>query len=97
MIRLGSWCEFTIFFPKDEKLLEIWTARVSLREQKTKWQGPTRYTICSDHFTDDDFEDSGSQLTIGRFLNVLNAFQVSYLDGGFLRVFVEGFGCFRTF
>ena len=43
------------FFPKDEKLLKIWTAKVRLT--RAKWQGPTRYsTICSDHFTDTDFE-----------------------------------------
>ena len=45
-------------FPKEEKLLKIWTAKVRLT--RAKWKGPTQYsTICSDHFAHTDYEDFG--------------------------------------
>ena len=42
-------------FAKDEKLRSIWTSKVKLA--RGKWLGPSPTSvICSDHFTDDDFD-----------------------------------------
>ena len=46
------------FFPRDEKMRKLWTARVRLT--RANWSGPTDSSVvCSAHFSEEDFEDLG--------------------------------------
>lgn len=46
-------------FPKDESIKKIWIKKVRLT--RAKWTGPSpSSSLCSEHFTDSDYEDSGS-------------------------------------
>ena len=46
------------FFPRDEKIRKLWTARVKL--SRADWSGPTDSSaVCSAHFSAEDFEDPG--------------------------------------
>ncbi|KAK0146404.1 G2/M phase-specific E3 ubiquitin-protein ligase [Merluccius polli] len=45
-------------FPKDEKIRNSWIKQVKLT--RAEWSGPSdSSTICSDHFSEEDFEDAG--------------------------------------
>ena len=51
-------------FPKEENLRKIWTSKVKLT--RADWHGPSDYsTICSNHFSEDDFEDRGIYSSFG--------------------------------
>ncbi|XP_054760837.1 THAP domain-containing protein 10-like [Lytechinus pictus] len=51
-------------FPKDENLRKLWISKVKLT--RADWRGPSDWsTICSDHFSAEDFEDTGLYSSFG--------------------------------
>ncbi|XP_060759898.1 uncharacterized protein LOC132870278 [Neoarius graeffei] len=49
-------------FPKDETIKKAWVKKVRLT--RAKWKGPSASSsVCSEHFADSDFQDSGSYYT----------------------------------